>query len=141
MEIGTPVAFWARAEARRMFSITGVTPAVSVAHLMMAALIPLWPMPWVMSRMNRSATASTPWALKYRWGIHQTPGGHDHVHGRAAGHVGDQADVPAQVDGGQVDHGADTPAVEIGHLLLGEGEDGRRDPRGGASFPAPRGSG
>ena len=41
VEIGTPVAFWARAEARRMFSMTGVTPAVSVAHLMMAALTPL----------------------------------------------------------------------------------------------------
>jgi hypothetical protein len=53
VETGTPVAFWARADALRMFSITGVTPAVSVAHLMMAAL--------------------TPWALKYRWGIHQTP--------------------------------------------------------------------
>ena len=47
-----------------MFSMTGVTPAVSVAHLMMAALTPLVPMPWVMSRMNSSATASTPWALK-----------------------------------------------------------------------------
>ena len=64
VEIGTPVAFWARAEARRMFSITGVTPAVSVAHLMMAALTPLVPMPCVMSRMKRSATASTPWTLK-----------------------------------------------------------------------------
>jgi len=31
---------------------------------MMAALTPLVPMPWVMSRMNRSAAASTPWALK-----------------------------------------------------------------------------
>ena len=41
VEIGTPVAFWARADARRMFSMTGVTPAVSVAHLMMAALTPL----------------------------------------------------------------------------------------------------
>ena len=64
VEIGTPVAFWARAEARRMLSITGVTPAVSVAHLMMAAFTPLAPMPCVMSRMNSSATASTPWALK-----------------------------------------------------------------------------
>ena len=64
VEIGTPVAFWARADARRMFSITGVTPAVSVAHLMMAALTPLAPMPCVMSRMNSAATASTPWALK-----------------------------------------------------------------------------
>jgi len=33
VEIGTPVAFWARADARRMFSITGVTPAVSVGAL------------------------------------------------------------------------------------------------------------
>jgi len=57
-------ALWARAEARRMFSMTGVTPAVSVAHLMMAALTPLSPMPWVMSRMKSSATASTPWPLK-----------------------------------------------------------------------------
>src|SRR5712691_10426111 len=73
VEIGTPVAFWASADARRMFSMTGVTPAVSVAHLRMAALTPLPPMPWLMSRMNRSATASTPWALKYRCGIHQTP--------------------------------------------------------------------
>ena len=73
VEIGTPVAFWARAEARRIFSMTGVTPAVSVAHLMMAALTPLSPMPCVMSRTNSSATASTPWPLKYRWGIHQTP--------------------------------------------------------------------
>src|SRR5438876_10924443 len=73
VEIGTPVAFWARADARRMFSITGVTPAVSVAHLMMAALTPLVPMPRVMSRRNSSATASTPCALKYRCGIHQTP--------------------------------------------------------------------
>ena len=64
VEIGTPVAFWARAEARRMFSMTGVTPAVSVAHLMMAAFTPLSPMPCVMSRMNSSATSSTPWALK-----------------------------------------------------------------------------
>jgi hypothetical protein len=45
VEIGTPVACWARAEARRTFSITGVTPAVSVAHSMMAVLIPLPPMP------------------------------------------------------------------------------------------------
>src|SRR5947199_62626 len=29
VEIGTPVAFWARAEARSTVSITGVTPAVS----------------------------------------------------------------------------------------------------------------
>ena len=64
VEIGTPVAFCARAEARRMFSITGVTPAVSVAHLMMAAFTPLSPMPCVMSRMNRSATWSTPCTLK-----------------------------------------------------------------------------
>jgi hypothetical protein len=64
VEIGTPVAFWARAEARRTLSMTGVTPAVSVAHLMMAALTPLLPMPCVMSRMNRSATASTPCTLK-----------------------------------------------------------------------------
>jgi len=71
--MGTPVAFWARAAARRTLSITGVTPAVSVAHLMMAALTPLAPMPWVMSRMKSSATASTPCALKYRCGIHQTP--------------------------------------------------------------------
>jgi len=40
---------------------------------MMAALTPLLAIPWVMSRMKRSATASTPWALKYRCGIHQTP--------------------------------------------------------------------
>jgi hypothetical protein len=64
VEIGTPVAFWARAEARRMFSITAVTPAVSVAHLMMAALTPLVPMPSVMSRMKSAATSSTPCALK-----------------------------------------------------------------------------
>src|SRR3989454_1173273 len=73
VEIGTPVAFWARADARRTLSITGVTPAVSVAHLMMAALAPLVPIPCVMSRMKSSATASTPCALKYRCGIHQTP--------------------------------------------------------------------
>src|SRR5262245_46298181 len=60
VEIGTPVAFWARADALRMFSITGVTPAVSVAHLMIPALTPPSPMPRVMSRMNSSATASTP---------------------------------------------------------------------------------
>ena len=64
VEIGTPVAFWARAEARRMFSITAVTPAVSVAHLMIAALTPLVPMPSVMSRMKSAATSSTPCALK-----------------------------------------------------------------------------
>src|SRR5947209_5127057 len=45
VEMGTPVAFWARAEARRMASSTGVTPAVSVAHLMMAALTPMGPVP------------------------------------------------------------------------------------------------
>src|SRR5207245_2152398 len=73
VEIGTPVAFWARAEARSTVSITGVTPAVSVAHLMIPALTPLVPMPRVMSRTNSSATASTPWLLKYRCGIHQTP--------------------------------------------------------------------
>src|SRR2546428_185523 len=73
VEIGTPVAFWARAEARSTVSITGVTPAVSVAHLMMPALTPLVPMPRVMSRTDSSATASTPWLLKYRCGIHQTP--------------------------------------------------------------------
>src|SRR5213594_2196813 len=73
VEIGTPVAFWARAEARSTVSITGVTPAVSVAHLMMPAFTPLVPMPRVMSRTNSSATASTPWLLKYRCGIHQTP--------------------------------------------------------------------
>src|SRR5215469_14083432 len=64
VEMGTPVAFWARALARRMFSITGVTPWVSVAHLMMAALTPVPPMPWVMSRTKRSATSSTPWPKK-----------------------------------------------------------------------------
>ena len=58
--MGTPVAFWARADARRMVSITGVTPSVSVAHLMMAAFTPLVPMPWVRSRTKSSATASMP---------------------------------------------------------------------------------
>src|SRR6266478_5972305 len=73
VEIGTPVAFWARADARRMFSMTGVTPAVSVAHLMMAALTPVAPMPCWISRMKSAATSSTPCPLKYRSGIHQTP--------------------------------------------------------------------
>src|SRR4026209_1334922 len=36
VEIGTPAAFWARAAARRMFSMTGVTAAVPVPHLMWA---------------------------------------------------------------------------------------------------------
>src|SRR5262249_25526053 len=53
--------------------MTGVAPAVSVAHLMMAAFTPLAPMPWVMSRTKRSATASTSRVLKKRGGIHQTP--------------------------------------------------------------------
>ena len=43
---------------------------------------------------------------------------------RAAGHVDDQVDVPAQIDGGQIDDGADAPAVEVGHLPLGDREDG-----------------
>ena len=64
VEIGTPVAICARAEARRTFSMTGVTPAVSVAHLMMAAFTPLAPMPWVMSRTNSAATSSIPCTLK-----------------------------------------------------------------------------
>jgi hypothetical protein len=64
VEIGTPVAFWARADARSTFSMTCVTPWVSVAHLMIAAFTPLLPIPWVMSRMNRSVTWSTPCRLK-----------------------------------------------------------------------------
>jgi hypothetical protein len=46
-----------------MFSMTGVTPAVSVAHLMLAAFTPLSPIPCVMSRTNSSATWSIPWTL------------------------------------------------------------------------------
>src|SRR5207249_11695410 len=55
-------------------------------------------------------------------------GGDDHVDARAARHVDDQADVPAQVDGGQVDDRADVAAVEVGHLPLGDGEDGASVP-------------
>ena len=128
VEIGTPVAFCARADARRTFSITGVTPAVSVAHLMMAALTPLSPIPWVMSRMKRAATSSTPWAPKYRCGIHQTPVATITWtrERRATSH--DQADVPAEVDGGEVDDRADAAGVEVRHLLLGDRDDGRAVP-------------
>src|SRR5207302_5084601 len=51
-------------------------------------------------------------------------GRHDHMDARAAGHIDDQVDVPAQIDGGQVDDCADAPAVEVGHLSLGDCEDG-----------------
>src|SRR5204862_5275283 len=51
------------------------------------------------------------------------PGGDDHVHARAASHVDDQADVTAQIDGGQVDDRADAAAVKVGQLPLGERQD------------------
>ena len=47
----------------------------------------------------------------------------DHVHARAPGHVEDQADVPAEIDGGEVDDRADAAAVEIRHLPLGDLQD------------------
>ena len=51
-------------------------------------------------------------------------GGDDDVHLRAAGHRGDQVDVAAEIDGGQVDEAANAPAVEVGQLALGDVEDG-----------------
>src|SRR3989449_9494358 len=59
--------------SRSTVSITGVTPALSVAHLMIPALTPLVPVPRVMPRTHSSASASTAWLLKYRCGIHQSP--------------------------------------------------------------------
>src|SRR5207249_1851785 len=41
-----------------------------------------------------------------------------------AGHGDDQVDVSTQIDGGQVDDRADSAAVEVGHLPLGDREDG-----------------
>src|SRR6202022_3576521 len=99
VEIGTPVAFCARAEARRMFSMTGVTPAVSVAHLMIAALTPVAPIPsWI------SGTKG--------------PGPPHHEVG-----------VAPEIDGGQVHDRPDAPGVEVGHLLLGQREDARAIPQ------------
>jgi len=53
------------------------------------------------------------------------PGGHNHLHARATGHVHDQFDVAAEVHRGQVDDGTDTAGVEVRHLALGADEDAR----------------
>ena len=140
VEIGTPVACWARAEARRIVSMTGVTPAVSVAHLMIAALTPLAPIPCVMSRMKRSAASSTPWVLKYRGGIHHTPVATITCMRDRRATSDDELDVPAEIHGGEVHDGADAPGVEVGHLALGDREDARAVPEVGPVLLHPRAS-
>src|SRR5262249_56556990 len=51
-------------------------------------------------------------------------GGHHDVHARAARDAEDQIDVAAEIDGGQIDDRADAAAVEVGHLALGDVQDG-----------------
>ena len=51
-------------------------------------------------------------------------GGNDHVDARATGDGGNQVDVPTEIDGGQVDDRPDASAVEVGHLPVGNREDG-----------------
>ena len=125
VEIGTPVAFWARAEARRTLSITGVTPAVSVAHLMMAAFTPL--VGDALRDVADEQLGHRVDAVGAEVALRHPPhaGGDDDVHARAAGNADDQVDV-ARRDRRVVrsTSAADAAAVEIGHLPLGDVEDG-----------------
>ena len=60
VEIGTPVCRCACATARSTRSTPGVTPGSSVAHLRIAALMPVSAMPFSMSRTNMSVMISGP---------------------------------------------------------------------------------
>ena len=58
--IGTPVWRWVWAQARRTRSTSGVTPGMSVAHLITPALTPVPAIPSTMSRTNMSTIGSLP---------------------------------------------------------------------------------
>jgi hypothetical protein len=65
--IGLPVCLDARAAARWSFSMVGVTPGASAAHLMKAALIPVPWIPFSISWTKIAAMASSS-RLRRTWG-------------------------------------------------------------------------
>ena len=130
VEIGTPVWRCACATARSTRSTPGVTPGSSVAHLRIAALMPVPAMPSVMSRdehvghglravEQRSRAAEVEVHRHVVVGV--DAGGDDDVDVGGRGDAGDAGDVAAEPDHRQVDDAVHAAGLELAQAGDGVG--------------------
>ena len=122
VEIGTPVWRWACATARSTRSTPGVTPGSSVAHLRIAALMPVPAMPSLMSRdehLGHGLRAVEQRARPAEVEVHRhvvvgvEAGGDDDVEVGGRGDPRDARDVAAEPDHRQVDDGVHAAGLQF----------------------------